>query len=788
MKFIQSVFITFLLVLLSACISPNVHNDNRSLGEWTPKFSGCGGIFIDAKKGLLSVELEKENLRDDGQSRVLRAVFLGPDRSIIEDLSFLDHKEGQPLKLETYVDRPGIYAIMVTVSNDRYGENIVWRFRTNNDKYIIETSRGHKDQLHEEPIVLVNPEIQTDVCFLPQQGEFSILITDLPKSIETIDLKDAKDQLITQLEVINDTLFHYIEEGERAEIPWKLHFPKANAKIEIEGVTRWSTSSKSDFFNEYPGGAFWTPHMNSWFNLHENRWLITPYSHVTYNVLDLEQTAVFKIHNNSTTAKKFKLNLEFPDKKWDIKLSDREVKLDSNQEIEVVLTWKGSQKDRLVHLRATSDDFTTYSTLRAKIRKENDTSTLNMPIILKPYFHEKEQFGYSPNYPLNNQPYFNVDNKPYVLTDNSVLSYNNGKWNETIIGDLQSSIVSFDIEGDVYVLGRNNRERVLLHSSDNGQTFKSYNIPGKEGSSFDIEQFSGHNKIIGPPPVMKYTQTERDKQHFWRRHGTLELFIPKKTDNGIEWEEPILISDKCLGVSSHSGLPSSLVSFEDKIFMVWGEVSDVNISRKEIPGVPVYVSMYDKNIKKLTSPKLVGFGPPPNDIHNIPGITIDSEGFLHILTGTHGRPFQYAESLQPLNVHSWTEAVSLLNPNTPQSTQTYLGFVADQNNTLHTIFRYWQHNAEPFPDTHYARLAYMHKKPGEEWSDPQILVEAPLSHYSNFRHRLTIDREGRLFVSYDYWSTYWFYRNDRKYSERTLLVSSDGGQNWKLVLEDDIVS
>ena len=196
--------------------------------------------------------------------------------------------------------------------------------------------------------------------------------------------------------------------------------------------------------------------------------------------------------------------------------------------------------------------------------------------------------------------------------------------------------------------------------------------------------------------------------------------------------------------------------------------------------------MYDKKTKNLSAPVRVGFGPPPNDTHNIPGITIDSHGYLHVLTGTHGRPFQYARSLRPMSIHDgWTEAESLLDKNRPHSTQTYLGLVTDQENTLHTIFRFWQHNVEPFPDTHYATLAYMSKKQGEPWSEPRILVQAPLSHYSNFRHRLTIDRKGRLFISYDYWSTYWFYRNDRKYSGRVLLMSSDGGKNWSLTTNDD---
>ena len=779
---IAKLYLPIVLIVLLTLLSSCSQDGETQLGEWTPKFEGCGGVFFNAQKGSLIIEIEKEDLRDDNRSRSLRAVFVGPDRKVIDDLSTFEMPiDSQRLRFAVSVDRPGIYAAMITVSNDRYGEDIAWKFRTNCEKYIIETSRGHRDSYHVEPIILSDPEVESDLCFLPKKNEFDILITQLPEDIQTIELKDANNQNIAMLEVINDTALYTVDSGERLATPWKLYFPKAQAKVEIEGVTRWDIDDLSDFFVEFPQGAFWTPNENSWFNFQTNRWLITPYIITSIDQPDSLQTAIFEIHNNGTTPKNIKLKLEFPEKKWNIQLSHKEIDLEPNQKSDVLLSWKGGKEDQSVHLRAICDGFTTYSTLNVKAKDSDKNISLEIPIVLKPYFHEQEQFGFSPDYPVSNQPYFNVDNTPYILSENIVFSLQNGLWNETLTDKLRGSIVSFDSEGEVYLLGVENEKTNLLHSVDKGLSFKSYSIPGESGTSFDIEQFTGHNVSEGPPPVMKYRRTGADKQHFWRRYGNLELLIPYKTKNGIEWEQPVLISDKCLGVSSHSGLPSSVVSHNDKIFIVWGEVTDVNISRDEIPGVHVYVRMYDKKSRKLTSPVLVGFGPPPNDTHNIPGITMDSDGYLHILTGTHGRPFQYARSLKPLSVSDgWTKAESLLGSEIPYSTQTYLGLVADQENTLHTIFRYWQHNVEPFPDTHYATLAYMSKKQGGQWSEPRILVQAPLSHYSNFRHRLTIDRKGQLFISYDYWSTYWFYRNDRKYIERTLLSSTDGGESWSL--------
>ena len=67
-----------------------------------------------------------------------------------------------------------------------------------------------------------------------------------------------------------------------------------------------------------------------------------------------------------------------------------------------------------------------------------------------------------------------------------------------------------------------------------------------------------------------------------------------------------------------------------------------------------------------------------------------------------------------------------------------------------------------------------------------MLVVSPCSEYGVFYHRLTIDRKGRLFLFYDYWSTFWFYRNDHSGTRRALLMSPDGRDTWKLAETKDL--
>ena len=144
----------------------------------------------------------------------------------------------------------------------------------------------------------------------------------------------------------------------------------------------------------------------------------------------------------------------------------------------------------------------------------------------------------------------------------------------------------------------------------------SYPIPGD--GTFDIEQFSGHNIPLGPPPFVRFIRTASDPKLTWRRIHDLALFLPEKNPDGtIHIGEPILLTDKCIGLSSHSGIPSTIVSRGTKVHVAWGEATD---PKENTPGVPTYVATIDRETRVMTPPTLVGYGPPANDIHNTPCI------------------------------------------------------------------------------------------------------------------------------------------------------------------------
>ncbi|HUT91121.1 MAG TPA: BNR-4 repeat-containing protein [Thermoguttaceae bacterium] len=767
---------------------------------------GTGGVYLLAEPGELVVDVEKRDRNARGRRTDLRAILVGPDRRVLQDVTIPDDGEpkgsglgpAQRVRLSTQVERKGVYGLNVTVSQDRYGDCIVWGFRTNCPHYLIETSRGHRDQRREEPIVLLNADRPGNVCFLPRQGEFGMEITGVPKGVDGLPVYDGGGSLVHTLPVNAEGQASYTFPADvhRDAIPWRLHLAVQQATVQIDGVTRWESGDL------YPNLPYWTPDSASFFPFQAYRWLLTPYRKTVYGRPAEQGEMPFQVHNNSDGKKTIQLAVEFPDGPWPARLSTDRVVVGVRKAAEVTLqyTVPAEGQTRVCHLRATpaeDPDFSTYSTLTVKAGEAPAAKPLEMPLVLKPYEHENEQFGYLPDYPVETQMYHDLENRPFVRVPGGVATLRDGQWStfdlETAVQSSDpefkgrsfgraSTKIAFDRAGEVYLLGTVGRHVALLHSADGGKTFSPYLIPGRENQprAFDVEQFSGHNVPDGPPPVLRYTRTAEDPKLIWRKVNDLELFLPEKVDGHISLGEPILISKLCIGLAAHSGIPATVVSRDGRVHVVWAEATD---PQEKVPGVPTYVATYDRRTRTLGKPALVGYGAPPNDVHNSPSITMDSQGYLHALAGTHGAPFQYARSLEPNDAgRGWTEA----EPVGEGLGQTYIGMVCGPDDTLHLVFRLWRNATEPFPASHHATLAYQRKRPGEPWQEPRVLIVPPFSEYSVFYHRLTIDRLGRLFLSYDYWSTYWFYRTDHRGDRRALVMSPDGGETWKLAETRDL--
>lgn len=764
---------------------------------------GAGGAYFLAEPGELVIDLQKRDRNVHNRRTDLRALLVTPDRKVVQEVTLPDTgpRDGngplQHTRLSTLVNHKGIYKLNITISNDRYGEEIVWAFRTNCRHYLIETSRGHKDARHEEPIVLLAPEHSGDVCFHPPRDAFAVEIEDLPRSVKALSVFDASGSTVDTLKVRGGRVTRTFPARVHRPTPWRLHLPAQQAVIHIDGVTRWTDD------DPHANMSYWTPHLETFFPLHACRWLLTPYNR-NLNVRPGASGAIeFQVRNSSNSPQTVRLAAEcgraadLP-----VQLSADTVNLGAMERARVTAHYRmpdstGEDESLACRLRATSETYpevSTYSTLTLRTGTSPVRRPIRLPLVLKPYEHENAQFGFVADCPVENQVYFDIDNRPFVRTERGISALRDGRWTESDLRNAVSGMedgvlgtastkIAFDGENLLYNVVNVNGQPNLLYSADQGHSFSACAIPGREDCprTFDIEWFTGHNSSDGPPPILRYSLTGEDVRLFWRKVNDLELFLPEKTSRGLSLGEPILVSDRCIGLSQHSGIPASVVSREGKVHVIWAEATDPD---EDVPGVPTYVATIDRETREMGAPALVGYGPPANDVHNSPSITMDSQGYLHALSGTHGCPFPYARSLGSNTADSgWTEPREAW----PDARQTYIGFVCDPEDTLHSAFRLWWNGTSYFPAGNYATLAHQQRPPGGAWQEPRVLVVPPFSEYSVFYHRLTIDRIGRLFLSYDYFSTYWFYRNDHPDSRRSLMMSPDRGNTWKLVETADLV-
>ncbi|MHB8899827.1 MAG: hypothetical protein ACYC6Y_13860, partial [Thermoguttaceae bacterium] len=317
---------------------------------------GTGGVYFLAEPGELTIDLEKRDLNRSGKTADLRAVLVGPDRQVLQDITIPDDGQArgsgsgpvQTLRLTTQVKHKGVYGLNITVSNDRYGTEMVWGFRTNCPRYLIETARGHRDARREEPIVLADPDRARDVCFLPRHGEFSIEVSLPSKTSEAPAVYDDRGNLVKTLTVSDGRATATIPaDPKRADAPWRLHLPQGKAEIHIDGVTRW------DDGDSYPNLPLWTPNPSSWFPLQPYRWLLAPYQRTAYGQAGTEQTIQFRLHNNADTKQTVRLEFQFPDQPWKAKLAAGEISLGAKKSQDLAVHYTVPDRPQSVLVRAT---------------------------------------------------------------------------------------------------------------------------------------------------------------------------------------------------------------------------------------------------------------------------------------------------------------------------------------------------------------------------------------------------------------------------------------------------
>jgi hypothetical protein len=784
-----------------------------------------GAVDILADPGPLTIRVCKRDLNIYPGADVLMVRIVSPDRRVVETLEFPDdgteEKAGvgpvQIAEATLTVDMPGLWKVDFECWAS--GNDLVYGMETTAAHYVFESTLLFKD-----------PGLSGDIVFPAPREGVNLEIT--PQAIaQTITLYDSDDQLVKAFEVTGKepNVEFSTPDGIEPSGLWRLHIPRKQLGVKIEGVTFFPDGSGSAF---YPSLPYWTDRRSAWFDVGGMRWALRPLHRRLFRAPGESFESAFTVYNAGAAQRRFVLTCVGGDdvapalggvgRVW-------EGRVGGGEEEQVAL--RGSvpgdaqEGDRFaVTVRIASPEeprFSTYARVDVQVGAPPAEKPLDMPIRLRPYEHENALFGYEPEY-ITNAPYFDRANRPVIRwrgahrhksTALEVLETDG--WRRTDYRDALEQAVpgftgtyfaayalgvktAFDRSNGAYTLlsagGDGGRFPVLLHSGDGLHTWQGLLLDEAGRTSFEIEQFTGHNRREIPPPVLLYRPV-REHSGRWATYNELVLVLLSLDASGrVVVDKQVVVSDRCVGVAAHSGGAAASVTLGTRTHIAWGEVVDEGDTA---PGVPTYVATYDHETATLGKPVLLSYGAPLNDVHNSPGIAADSKGYLHVISGAHGQPFMYSRSLEPNTAYAgWTEAVPVLasgrrEPGTDEDgrgAQTYLGLVCTPDDTLHIAYRQWRANVDPyFGGRLYAALSHQRKPAGADWEEPRVLVVPPLPDYSVYYHKLTVDRLGRLYVGYSYYSVYPHYRHDvpGRLDHQAVIMSADGGESWRLARTRD---
>lgn len=791
--------LTICLALLSAAACASAINVSKVYKLERPeemklRLGGCGGAYFLVPKGTFKLTVMK--LEMSKRTVPVRAILTTPDRDVLADVWLPPDGDGtrtpSAVDFSCNVQRPGVYVLNITCPGDAYGFHVRWGFTTNCPKYMIETSRAHRDRTHEEPLLLTNRNYDAAIVFTPPlTGSLNIHMTEGIQGT-TAELVDNQGNSLfkTAFDETRTLDISLPETTTPRSAPWQLKLGALHGFASIDNLTRWKKRKGENFWS-FTDNSLWTDKREAWFDFPSFRKLLKPFNRRNAIPAGNTGNTQFTIENCAPYNLNVELNLEFPDGTPEFAAIDKtKLTLKPRQRKQVNVALKAPAEttaDHLVcYLRATTEDFSTYSSIRLDIAQKDAFTTFTAPLKIKPYADHNKRFAVNQSFPQGAQPYFDLKNRPYI-NDKTIFFNDNGTWKPATIltqdGKKTNTVttngskIAFDRENRIYALAYSKGQAGVIYSIDEGQTFTF--VPLGVKGSLDIEQFSGQNLPPGPPPILCHTaKGTRNKKYFWRRVHDCVLVIPTFKDGKLQIPPPIPVTGSSIGLSLHSGIPSTIASKDNLTHIVWGEATDPE--DKSIPGVPAYVATYDHATGKLSPPTLIAYGPPANDIHNTPCIVLDKEGYVHVVVGTHGNTFTYARTTKPHSTQHWTKPTLVWGE---KLRQTYIGLVCDEQNTLHMYFRLIRPaTVADLPHGIIFGLYKMSKAAEDDaWSEPVPVIFPAFTDYSVFYHRLVIDRMGALYLSYNFWPTYWFYRNDMPADKRCLIKSEDKGKTWRFI-------
>lgn len=822
------------LLALTLILSAKASAGAETSYEIPPVLTGPGAVFMAVGEEPLELEVSLLPLgMQDRYEGNLYFYLLGPDRQLLANGHLLerDASKEEPARAKLPViqlEEPGICKLLI-VSTGWNGSfyDVAWGFSTNAPKYVLARGEwpGHRGRT---PFRIVGGERTPPIYFRPPQGTFAFEVSSASEGALEI-LSPTGEKAVTA-SVLPEESYRTRLESEGHDL-WSIANWRGDLTLNIDGVTRWGAWGGF----EYENHGFFTFHPTAWFPIDELRWLVDPAFQVIAATPEEGDGEVrFTLYNHSDrTEYEVELELEAPSGASPTLVDESQtIRLKPGQETEVAFPYQLEEplaEPVESRLRYSTDGLRSYATVRfvppvAYVKPE-------LPIVYRPFQHVVEQYDYAPRIPLNDWN-FDQENRPWVRQrisrdrSDGLYLFRDGQWElhsfveaiKKVLPDFERTVLgtvflptrtAFDEMGGIYTIvsatetGQTaDAVRVLLYKADPDAPFQAVILDEPGRALADLEGFSGFNQSKEPPPIVHYRilETPRDlpEAESWRVRTRIELILPEILEDGsLSVENRIPITEDGINLCTHSGGASTIASIGDKVHVAYGEVVDSD-QAAQTPGVPTYVVTYDRSKQALGDPVLVGYAPPVNDMHNSPGLTVDSSGRLHVVMGAHARnPFHYTRSREPNDIHGgWTVPQPVLHTGmkaggvgpSESGAQTYVGLVSAPDDTLHVAFRHDLQDVEgPFPGytERYRALSVQRKKPGEPWEEPTILIIPPLPGYSIYYHRLTIDREGDLYLYFSYRPGDSLYRSTVKGTDNHtgLFRSRDNGESWELLME-----
>ena len=452
------------------------------------------------------------------------------------------------------------------------------------------------------------------------------------------------------------------------------------------------------------------------------------------------------------------------------------------------------------------------------------------PFVLQAGRSVADAFGYQPDYPVN-VPAFDSHNVPAIRSRNAsqdatsfVARLEGGVWvQHDFIAALRAAYpgfvgtvsgggwgtdwITFDDQDRAYSaltirLAGGGLRNVLLYSVDDCATWRVAELPfggdipstdWRSGGNVAMEHFVGHNDLHGPPFIAVWRQVAA-WSGTWSSRNQLYVLQPYWDGDQLVIPAPVFVTDQFPGLIQSAGGSSFAVTDGEVTHFIYAKLTPLNSK-----STPIYAATYSQTTGTVGPSTFVASSSRANDVHHTPGICIDSQGYLHVITGAHNGAFRYSHSLTPHSTAAWTMPLPVCasgyrikgSSAAGQARQTYLSFVCGPDDTLHIVFRQARCGVDTyFGGGSYFALSYEQLRPGGAWTQPVVLIVPPKRGYAIYYQKLAIDHLGRLFLTASYYADndpVWT-RGYRRYVNRMTIMSDDGGGTWRLATTADFAA